>query len=211
VIFGLNTLSVRVLDDADKAILALFRSYAEVGRYTVAFRVASYVLFPARAVLGRFMPAIFKAGTDDAQELPRIARAARRQLFGAVLLSGPVLAVAALCLPLVLGSRYSAAVPMAIVMIPLLGIRGVHWIYGDILVALGRVRTRLAAQFMALVVPLACYFGLSPLLGAWGAVIATGIGEAVTILWMRRFAASALGERIGHPVAVAGEPAIDRV
>jgi O-antigen/teichoic acid export membrane protein len=212
-IFALNALTLRVSDDADKALLAAFESYSAVGIYTVAYRIASYILFPSRAVMGRFMPAIFKEGCKPAPDWPAVVREARRELVSMLGLAAPVLVAASLAAPLVLGRRYANAEPMAVALIPLLALRGFHWIYGDVLVAVGRVRSRLVGQVASLVVPMVAYVALIPSLGAWGAVLGTGVGEAIAIAFMREIALRETGARgtARPPAAVRNEAAQVRV
>ncbi|HZU49104.1 MAG TPA: hypothetical protein VFA16_17895, partial [Mycobacterium sp.] len=192
IVFGINALTLRVSDDLDKGILAIVDSYHAVGVYTVAYRIASYVLFPSRAVLGRFMPAVFRAGPSVTSEWRDLVRKTQKELAGMLLLTMPPLIGGALLLPLVLGQRYAASVPMAITLIPLLGLRGLHWIYGDILVAIGRIRLRLVAQCISLIIPLVAYVVLIQVMASWGAVIATGLGEVLAILCMRGIAIKAM-------------------
>jgi O-antigen/teichoic acid export membrane protein len=192
-VFVLNTLSVRVNDDIDKVILAYADSFAAAGVYTAAYRVSSYVLVPVRAVLARRMPQMFKAGANrDERQLLLAKAAARRDLAVAVLIGGVLLSFAAVSLPFLAGEEYQAAVPLALVLIPVLGLRGFQYMYGDVLVAAGSVRLRLLAQSVAFIFPAVAYIVLIPLLGAWGAVAGTAVGEVAAIVTLAILARRAI-------------------
>ncbi len=155
-----------------------------------AYRIASYVMVPVRAQLAEFFHSIFdKASPDGISPGARTAagRAARRVAL-AVLLAVPLLTAAAAALPLVGGQEYAASLPYAVVLIPAIGLRGFHYLYGDLLVAAQRPRLRVLAQAVGLGLPLLACFVLVQFLGLWGAVLATAVGEVMAVLVMRRFA-----------------------
>ncbi len=191
-VYAANSLVVRFVDDIDKVLLGSLSSYAEAGAYTAGYRLASYVLVPTRGVLGRFLPSLFAPGGTSQDQMLSNLRAIRRRLVITSLPVAGVLSMTALALPVVLGPEYLASQGLALALIPCLALRGHHYVYGDLLAALGRARIRLFGQLISAALPLLAYLLLIPALGSWGAVIATLLGELATISLMRRLAESAL-------------------
>ena len=202
-VFSVNALAVRLFDDADKALVAAYAGYAAAGVYTAAYRLASYVLVPVRAVLAEFAPALFARGGGQEPDWSLVRAAVGRALLAAVVVAPP-LCLAAVLAPRVLGAEYQDMAPLALVLVPALALRGVQYVLGDVLTATGRVRRRLAAQTACLVVPLGACVLLVPPLGAWGAVAASVLGEllAVGLLWAWARRGSATPGPVRSTVAV---------
>lgn len=186
-VFSLNAFALRLSDDADKAFVAAYAGYAAAGAYTAAYRLGSYVMVPVRGVLAEFAPALFRAtrGAEPGPPQWHQVRSAVGRVLVAVGLAVPPLYVGALLAPRLLGPSYADLARYALVLVPALGLRGVHYVFGDVLTATGRARERLAAQGASVLVPLGACSLLIPPFGAWGAVWATLLGEvlAVVLLW----------------------------
>lgn len=186
-VFSLNTLALRLSDDADKAFVAAYAGYAAAGAYTAAYRLGSYVMVPVRGVLAEFAPALFRAthGAEPGPQVWQQVRSAVARVLVAVGVAIPPLYAGAMLAPRLLGPGYADLSAYALVLVPALGLRGVHYVFGDVLTATGRVRRRLAAQGASVLLPLVACVLLIPAWGAWGAVWATLLGEvlAVVLLW----------------------------
>ncbi len=85
-----------------------------------------------------------------------------------------------------MGDEYADSTFVALALVPALALRGFHFALGDMLTAVGRVRTRLACQIVSVVIPVTAYLVLIPLYGMAGAVVATALGEVVTLAVMYR-------------------------
>lgn len=190
-LFVLTTLSLRVYDDADKYLLLRTGALVDAGVYAAAYRLASYLLVPVRAVLAQSYPEMLRLGASDPLAVWQAAgRAARRSVLVGAATALP-LTGAALLLPTVAGTGYAGTAPLVLALAPALGLRGAHYAYADVLTVLGHQRVRAAAQLVSFSLPLAAYVLLIPRAGAWGAVVATGLGEVATVLVM-----AGLGRRL---------------
>ena len=191
-VFTLNAFVERLFDDFDKWLLALTVGYAPAGVYAAGYRIASYVLVPTRAVVSRHVPRFFERSASSSAVLAEARAAARRDLCLMVACGALGLAAVAIVAPWLLGAGYADARPIALLLIPVLAVRGFHWIDGEMLTVRGRIRTRLLAQGAALGIPLLAYLVLVPRYGVAGAVAATLLGEVLALVVMRRLAARVL-------------------
>jgi O-antigen/teichoic acid export membrane protein len=194
VAFATNATTVRLLDDADKVVLGIFSGFETVGIYTAAYRAAAFILVPMRGVLARAMPQMFRyAANEDLSSLMMFLKKTQFTLLWTFVLTAFPLGLAALAIPTVLGPGYAESRALCLALIPALALRAFHFTLGDVLTSVGRLRARSGSQVLGLALPLAALLLLVPRFGAWGAVVATYIGEAATVLAM-----AAVVRRISH-------------
>lgn len=177
--FVANALAQRVSDDLDKVLLGAFAGAAAVGRYAAAYRIAVYALVPMRAGLARNQTDLL----HGAPAVPTVL-AAQRSIAARAALVVPALLAASLALPMV-DDGFGQSPVLALVLVPALAVRAVHFAWGDGVLAMSSAATRLATQLWSMVLPVTCLLVLVPVAGVWGAAVGTAVAEVSTVVFMR--------------------------
>ncbi|EYR62950.1 hypothetical protein N866_04085 [Actinotalea ferrariae CF5-4] len=179
-----------VQNDADKTLLVRAGLAEPAGHYSVAYRMASIAYLPVLAVLQTTFYRFFAAGAEGG--LPATAALGRRlakPLLAYGVLASVGLVVCAPLVPVLVGEQYRPSVPLLMLLAPLVLVKVVQSLTGDVLTGAGfqHVRTRCVA--IAAGVNVATNLVLIPVLGLYGAIIATAVAEvlqATLLLWAVR-------------------------
>jgi O-antigen/teichoic acid export membrane protein len=166
------------LRDIDKPLVAFFAGPVAAGLYNAAFRIVDVMAMPLRALTAAFYARFFRHGHNGIEQSFQFALKVLPLTIGYTLFAGIVLTFGADYLPLVLGEKFRAAVPVASCLAFLPVFNGLAAIGGDILTSSGRQRTRaLVIACLSLSPVVFCCF-LVPRYGAIGAAYAS-LGSAV--------------------------------
>jgi O-antigen/teichoic acid export membrane protein len=175
------------LRDGDKPMVAYFAGPVAAGLYTAAFRIVDAVGMPLRALTAALYARFFMHGHDGIERSFQFALKVLPLTLGYTLVAGIVLTVGADFLPLVLGEKFRAAMPLAstLAFLPVFG--GLTAIGGDILTSVGRQRARALVMTSLCLSPVLFSCLLVPRFGAIGAAYASlgnGAMVAATIWTM---------------------------
>jgi O-antigen/teichoic acid export membrane protein len=187
------------LREIDKPLVAYFAGPVAAGLYNAAFRIVDAVAMPLRALTAAFYARFFKHGHNGIEQSFQFALKVLPLVVGYTVFAGIVLTFGAGYLPLLLGDKFRAAVPVATCLAFLPVFNGLTAIGGDILTSAGRQRTRAFAVAGLSLAPILFCCLLVPRYGAIGAAYASlgSAALAATTIWVmvivsRRQAARAL-------------------
>lgn len=175
-----NVVATVVQNDADKTLLVRAGLQEATGHYSVAYRVASIAYLPVLAVLQSMFPRFFALGHEGG--LPATAAFGRKlakPLLAYGVVAGVGLVLCAPLVPLIVGEEYRPSVPLLMLLAPLVLVKVVQSVTGDVLTGAGRQHTRTRCVAIAAVTNVAINLVLIPLLGITGALIATGVAEVL--------------------------------
>lgn len=170
--FGLTAGAWNSFTELPKVALAAFGTPIEVGHYNAAFRVLATTYLPLQSVLNVMTPRIFSAAGSGDSAARRSFHRTIWQIFLLGLLAAGLLAGAAGLVPAVLGSGYSASVPVLRVLALTLPFQALAFAAGDWLAGIGR-------QGLRLTVTVGCS-ALAILGAVLGAVYAGALGVAMS-------------------------------
>lgn len=175
-----NVVATVVQNDADKTLLLRNGLGADVGHYSVAYRLASMAYLPVLAVMQAMLPRYFAVGGEGG--LPATTAFARRLakplLAYGVAATVVVIAVAPL-VPVAVGEEYRESVALLALLAPLVLAKVVQTVVGDALTGAGRQRTRTLCVSIAAATNVSINLALIPILGLTGALVATFVAEVL--------------------------------
>ncbi|MEY4582457.1 MAG: hypothetical protein RL701_7160 [Pseudomonadota bacterium] len=159
--------------DADKVFLARFTDPATVATYTMAYRVVSVALVPARALSFSLTAQMFRAGETGVNG----ALSMTRRLFAPTLALGLVLAVGcyitAPLLPLIGGEKYASSIEILRILALLPVVVSMQSLLADTLSSSGYQRAAAVCQLIAGIAISGMSIALIPALGWRGAGFAS--------------------------------------
>ncbi|WP_148222521.1 lipopolysaccharide biosynthesis protein [Rhodococcus opacus] len=169
----------------DQVLIVPLSDVFELGLYIVAVNVGEVILVVSNTV----REVIFSADAQKSDD-KRLARAARLTALASGILVLLISVSAPIWFPTVFGEEFRDATPLAVVMLiaVLLGVPGS--IAGAGLSARGKPELRSIALVIACVLNVALLLVLVPPWGAWGAVLATLLGNLLSsnlnVVFMKR-------------------------
>ncbi|MGK9272124.1 hypothetical protein KXR83_14110 [Williamsia muralis] len=181
IFFSLGMASRTVYVDSDKYLLGVYNPNAAVnGVYAVGSRVINFMFIPIQAAVYTRNTDFFRAGESGYVAVWGIVR----RLLLPTLAYGVICFIcilfgAHLLVPL-LGESYAELELVLPWFAPLILLQGVHYIFGDALMGLGRQSTRGIVQFCVAVLSAALGAVLIPFMGWQGAVL-TVLGSACVL------------------------------
>jgi O-antigen/teichoic acid export membrane protein len=161
--FSLGVTATSVYTDIDKTLLARFAAPDVGGLYTAAYRIVALASTPLTAVVtasrNRMLRRAHAAGDGGVDEVNRISTELLKIVLVGGVLAGIGLYLTAPLLPMLIGAKYAGSIPMIrwLAVLPLVG--GVHFLYGEALMAVGKQGVR--ASFQALLA------GVNVLVNLW--------------------------------------------
>jgi len=178
-------------NDVDKTMLSHYGLHKETGFYSLAYRIVDFCTTPMYAIVLATIPRSFRLSQQSA---PAVARFGFKSARIAVVLGIAIAAGTMLLAPLIprmVGRDFSAALLVLrwLCWIPLL--RGVHFMTGSALTALGRQNLRTAAQFTVAGTNVLLNLWWIPAFGwigaAWSSLVCDGllaILNVLLLLWL---------------------------
>lgn len=205
--FCLYYMADAAVRDIDKPTVAYFAGASAAGIYTAAFRIVDAVSMPLRALAATFYARFFHHGHGGVESSFRFALKVLPLTVGYALFAGLVLIFGADFLPLLLGEKFRAAVPVTgtLALLPVLW--GLTAIGGDILTSIGRQGTRAFAMVGLSLSPVLLSAVLVPRFGVLGAAYAS-IGNAALVaaaIWVMVLQSRRRAARGGTAVAARAE------
>jgi O-antigen/teichoic acid export membrane protein len=184
--------------DIDKPLVAYFAGASAAGIYNAAFRIVDAVSMPMRALAASFYARFFHHGHQGVERSFRFALKVLPLTLGYAVFAGLMLTFGADYLPLILGEKFRAAVPVTGTLALLPVFWGLTSLGGDILTSAGGQRARALVMVCLSLSPVLLSCLLVPRFGAIGAAYASlGNGALVSatiwtmVLLSRRRAARA--------------------
>lgn len=169
--FSLGTASRTLYMDADKYILSSYGLLAASGGFSAASKIVTMAFAPIQALVYSLNTRLFRAG----QAGPRASWAViRRPLFLVIaygVFCSIALGIASPLVPILLGSSYTEASHYLFLLAPLVMFNGLHYLFGDALMGLGRQALRSLIQFGAACAAVATNVLLIPVIGASAAIL----------------------------------------
>jgi O-antigen/teichoic acid export membrane protein len=188
--FGFQAWVANVLQQAnyrlDLLILGAYVAAGEVGKYSVAVTLTSLawilpqglqmVVFPRTARLD----ADAQAGVvTDEESDAAVARATRHSVL-LMLPAGLAVAVLLALVPLVYGTEFDESVWLGLILLPGVLTLGIGKVVAAVVTGRGRPRYMMYAGIIGATVTVTTYFVLIPVLGEWGAAIASSASYALS-------------------------------
>lgn len=194
VFFSLGTASRTLYMDADKFILSSYGMLAASGSFSAASKIITMASAPIQALVYSLNTRLFRAGMKGSSASWKVIR---KPLVGIVCYGafiGFVLWVASPLVPLLLGSTYQEASRYLWLLAPLVALNGVHYLFGDALMGLGKQAVRSVVQFGAACVAVLFNIVCIPLIGAESAIISAlacsfGLALIMSVIFARTYKA----------------------
>jgi O-antigen/teichoic acid export membrane protein len=172
--------------DLDQLVLSQTVSSADLGRYAIAVSLTLLPL-PIVAAIGNVTFPWLAAQahlTDATRRLLRVAVLASAGLASAMLV--PLAVAASWTVPLVFGSAYRGAVPLVWILTPGSVFLACGQVVGDLLRGRNQPGVVALAQGLAAVFTVALLLALLPVVGVYGAAIASTVSYGVALAAMLR-------------------------
>ena len=165
----------------DKLVLSRTVPASDLGQYAVGSTVANLVSPFATAIASVMFPRASKLGLADGERARLETTTLVRTAFVSVVVSAGLCLVAPLLVPLLFGRSFSAAVPLVWALALVMVFRSLSQVAGAFVRARNHPGHAAAAQITGLVSGL---LAMGPAIGLWGvfgAPVALGLGELVTL------------------------------
>ena len=196
---SLTTIVTTLSMETDKLIVGRLLGVAEAGLYFMTQRLG---VLPTRELISPLQRILFPSFSELADDPERLRRAVRESINVLGSLSLPAgfgfALVANDFVPLVLGSRWSAIVPLLVVFVPYLGLRATLSMTLPCVMALGRTRLLFRVSFVYALVHLPAFIAGTAFFGLRGTIwslVAAGVLYSWLNAWMlRRTLGIGLGE-----------------
>lgn len=201
--FCLHFVADSAMRDIDKPTVAYLAGPVAAGLYNAAFRIVDAAGMPLRALTASFYARFFKHGHSGIEQSFRFAMRILPLTLGYTLVAGIVLTLGAHYLPLILGDKFRAAVPVATCLAFLPVFNGLTAIGGDILTSTGHQRTRALTYACLSLTPVLFCGVLVPRYGAIGAAYAS-LGNAAmvsAVIWFMVMLSRRRAARVPTPAA----------
>lgn len=198
-----------IIFQADRTVLAVFRSAATVGLYEAAVRPSTFV----RQLQGTLAVTVFPTGArfiadrDDERLRQLLIRGTRYILAATAPLSVVFIVLSKPILEVWLGPRFVDAAPALSILVGTWLLGSATGIAGSLTIAAGRVRAMLGYSWGLALVNLALSLALTPAFGLEGVVIGTTAAYLLMTPVMVRIAVTTLPVTVGELVRQSWWPA----
>ncbi len=191
--FSIGQASHGAYSELDKSLLLHWVSPAVVGTYAVAQRLIGIAFLPLQALFSATYPEFFHHGGRGVRHAIRYARRWLPLMTVLAVLLGIGAVVGAPVLLHLIGKDYTGLVIVTLGLSPLLLLRVLHFVAGDILTGSGYQRIRSLIQVLAVALSVGLNVLLIPVWGWKGAVVTALVTNALlgvflwgTALWKQR-------------------------
>ena len=175
--FAVGMSSRTVYADADKYLLNYFGFQQDAGIYAAGSRLVNFAFAPIQALVYSRNSALFRVGIDGYIATWRLIR---RIPFAVVLygaIAGVALYFVSPLVPILLGESFSETSEILKMLAPVILLQGIHYLFGDALMGIGRQDIRSAAQLGVALIAVFLNIVLIPAMGWHGAICATIISS----------------------------------
>lgn len=180
--YSSNMAAATVQNDVDKTFLVRFGEAEAAGHYSVAYRLAAIAYLPVLAALQPLFPRFFASGERGGIHA---TAALGKRVTGPFLLYGVLASVASVVfapiVPLLVGEAYAESVLLLQLLAPLVLLKTLQSVAGDVLTGAGLQKTRMWCVVVAAVTNVALNLALIPTMGVVGALIATAVAEVLQV------------------------------
>ena len=169
--FSLGMASRSAYSESDKFLLLQFELAQDAGQYSVAHRLMGFAFVPIQMMIYAANTRLYRAGAAGFQS----AWIEMKRLLILILAYSALAAVGLiLCapvLPLLLGESYARIPEMAVYFAPIVFSQGMHYLFGDALMGLGKQVWRSVCQAAIAVASIVANILLIPHIGWQGAAL----------------------------------------
>jgi O-antigen/teichoic acid export membrane protein len=196
IFFSVGMASRTLYMDADKYILSSFGMLSAAGSFSAASKLITMASAPIQALVYSLNTKLFRAGADGSTVLWRVIRKPLLWIVCYGVAVGFLLAVCSPLVPVVLGASYSEASKYLWMLSPIVVLNGIHYLFGDALMGLGRQASRSLVQFGAACAAIIFNILFIPVIGATAAVIsALGCSTGLALIMFTIFARGYFAEK----------------
>jgi O-antigen/teichoic acid export membrane protein len=195
--YAANALGV-VSYRADVFILASVASDAAVGRYSTAVAATSLLWVLPNALSDVLYPRVARlssSGDDAALDMVETKSLRHVSLITIVTVPSLVIALELLVVP-VFGAGYRAAINLALILLPGVGLANITGVLASSVVGRGKPSYSLYAGLVTFPLTLGLYAGLIPTFGASGAALASSLSYLLSFLLMSWYYRAITGRRV---------------
>ena len=197
--------------ETDKIIVGRLLGITDAGYYFMTQRIG---VLPTRELVSPLQRILFPSFSELADDADRLRRLALESVNAIGTLSLPAsfgfALVAGDFVPLVLGDRWLAIVPLLVILVPYLGLRATLSMALPCVMALGRTRLLFGVSLAYAVVHLPLFIGCTAVFGLAGAIwsiVGAGVLYTALNVWMLRravgFTPFELAAQLRRPLAAA--------
>lgn len=180
IFFSLGMASRTVYADADKFLLVRFGLENSAGQYSAAYKMMSMAFAPIQAVVYSSNTQLFRAGSEGFEAVWVLVRRLLVPILAYGIFAAAMLMLVSPLIPQVLGADYTEATSALLILAPILVFQGLHYLFGDALMGLGKQAWRSSAQMVVALVSLTCNIALIPIFG-WQAAAFTALGSSALL------------------------------
>ena len=174
------------LASIDKTLVLRLAGSEIAGQYTAAYRLAALIALPAISLAIAVTPRLFRLGTQPGAALNQIIRNILRWALLLGVVSLPLAWIVAHALPILFGASFEPAGELARLLAPLPALLGLTALGCSVLMAVGRLASRIVIQASSIAALLLLMMWLVPAgegQGAVYAVLLTYAGLAFALWW----------------------------
>jgi O-antigen/teichoic acid export membrane protein len=176
----------------DQLLLSLLAPAASLGLYVVAVSYASVLMTIPVSVTYLMLPEVVRHG-DATSARACVAQWCRR-VFWASIAAGVALAgISVVAIPMLFGDEFRAAAPVAVLLIPATIILGTNLVFATAFQGIGQPEVGSTSEVVALAVTVAGLAALLPVLGIYGAAIASLLAYSARHVYLARKAIVTFG------------------
>lgn len=191
VFFSLGTASRTLYSDADKFILSSYGFLAASGSFSAASKILTMASAPIQALVYSLNTKLFRAGVEGSAATWNVVKKPLVLVLGYGTLVGIFLAFASPLVPILLGASYQEASSYLWCLAPLVVLNGIHYLFGDALMGLGRQAARSIVQFAAACLAVVANIVLIPIVGPVSVIYsALGCSFGLAVLMCLMFSAN---------------------
>ena len=180
IFFSIGMASRTVYADADKYLLVRFGLEHSAGQYSAANKMLNMAFTPIQAAVYSYNTRLFRAGTDGFEAVWVLVRRLLSPIVGYSVAAASSLLLVSPFIPRLLGAGYAEATSALQILAPILVFQGLHFLFGDALMGLGRQAWRSSAQMAVALISVTSNVLLIPRFG-WHVAAFTALGSSALL------------------------------
>ncbi|MDQ0212055.1 lipopolysaccharide biosynthesis protein [Arthrobacter bambusae] len=196
IFFSLGMASRTLYMDADKYILSSYGMLSAAGSFSAASKIITMASAPIQALVYSLNTKFFRAGADGSTVVWLVIRKPLLLIACYGVAVGILLSACSPLVPIILGASYYEASKYLWMLSPIVVLNGIHYLFGDALMGLGRQASRSLVQFGAACIAIIFNVIFIPVIGAGAAVIsALGCSAGLALIMFTIFARGYFAEK----------------